>query len=94
VSVADRGAFDNLILLCVSCHTEIDKAPQQYSVEMVWRWKAEHRQKLERLFGVRVYANRASLRAAIEPILDANRGIWSGYGPDSDDSQDPDALEE
>jgi hypothetical protein len=31
------------------------------------------------------------LRAAIEPILDANRGIWSGYGPDRDDSQDPES---
>jgi hypothetical protein len=31
------------------------------------------------------------LRAAIEPIMDANRGIWSGYGPDSDDSENPES---
>lgn len=68
--VAERGAFENLILLCVLCHTEIDRAPKEYPAEMVRRWKAQHQQKLKRAFGVRVYPDRASVRSAIEPKLD------------------------
>jgi hypothetical protein len=88
---AQRGAFENLILLCLLCHREIDRAPSTYPDDMIRGWKEQHQQKLRRVFGVRVYEDRPSLRRAIEPILDENRSTWTDYGPDSDDSHNPES---
>src|ERR1700687_1051764 len=35
LSKEERGAFENLILLCSLCHTIIDKAPEVYSDRIV-----------------------------------------------------------
>ena len=29
-SAAEKGSYDNLILLCANCHTSIDKAPEDF----------------------------------------------------------------
>lgn len=42
MSDAERDAFDNLILLCPSCHDKIDKQQNTYTVERLHCIKADH----------------------------------------------------
>lgn len=38
----ERDCYKNLILLCPSCHTKIDKQPNAYPVELLQQYKTEH----------------------------------------------------
>jgi hypothetical protein len=79
-----RGEYENLILLCPSCHTLIDKAPDAYPDRVVRDWKLAHRARIMAAFGAVEYESRHAVRHAIEPILAANRSIFETYGPLND----------
>lgn len=81
---AERGSYDNLILLCANCHTTIDKAPEHYPDAMLKQWKLDRAERLAALFGIKALSSRAEVRAAIEPLLTANRVTFETYGPGSD----------
>lgn len=81
LSEAERGAFENLILLCATCHTIIDKAPNQYPDTTILGWKRDHATKLRSMFGVVRFDTRAEVRCAIEGQLRENRTIFYKYGP-------------
>ena len=66
---SERGAFNNLVLLCANCHTMVDKAPEAYPDVLILKWKRDHARKLAALFGVEEYESRAIARLAIEPFL-------------------------
>ncbi|MFO1344229.1 MAG: hypothetical protein U1F05_14070 [Burkholderiales bacterium] len=83
ITAAERGAFENLILLCSSCHTEIDKAPEDFPDTVVTGWKQLHAVKLASLFGAIEYSSRSEVRLAIEPALAENRAVFVDYGPDN-----------
>lgn len=38
----ERAASDNLLLLCKTCHTEIDQQPKKYSVSVLIKMREEH----------------------------------------------------
>ena len=76
-----RGAFENLVLLCANCHTMVDKAPDQFCDATMLGWKRDHAVKLQALFGVTKYSDRIAARAAIEPLLRENHTIFDQYGP-------------
>jgi HNH endonuclease len=80
---AERGSYDNLILLCANCHTTIDKAPADYPDTMIKQWKRDRSERLAHLFGVRAFLSRGDVLAAIEPLLTANRVTLETYGPAS-----------
>lgn len=40
------NSYDNLILLCPTCHTEIDKFPERYPSEKLHQIKAEHEKSI------------------------------------------------
>lgn len=80
LSKAERGAFENLILLCPLCHTEIDKAADQYPDEILTGWKFSHAKRLEVVFRDGC-DSRASLRMRVRPLLAENRTIFDEYGP-------------
>jgi hypothetical protein len=88
---AERGRYDNLILLCPTCHTIIDKAPDEYPDEMILRWKRQHGERIAALFGAIEYPSRIQAREAIEPALAENRLIFDKYGPDNDYRYDPES---
>ena len=44
----ERNCYHNLILLCPNCHTKIDKAPEEYPVEVLHRHKSQHELRLEK----------------------------------------------
>ncbi len=72
LSEEERGAFENLILLCSLCHTIIDKAPEVYSDLIIFGWKRTHADKLRSLFGVTCFRSRSEARAALEGPLREN----------------------
>jgi hypothetical protein len=87
----ERGAFENLILLCPSCHTIIDKAPEVYPDRVILGWKRTHAEKLRSLFGVTNYENRSDARAEVEGLLRENRQIFEDYGPHIEDAGNPES---
>lgn len=91
VTEADRGSYDNLILLCANCHTIIDKASVDFPINLIQEWKRKHSERIASLFGAIEFPNRASARKAIEPSLTENRAVFDQYSPDNDYSQDPES---
>jgi hypothetical protein len=89
---AQRGHYDNLILLCPTCHTTIDKAPDQFPDSLVTRWKRDHKQRIQHMFGAASYADRRLLRSRIESILVENRSVFDQYGPHLESMLDPESA--
>ena len=87
----ERGAFDNLVMLCANCHTMVDKAPEAFPDRVMLNWKREHANKLQGLFGAVKFSNRASIRQAVEPILAENHAIFKQYGPHIDAAYNPES---
>jgi hypothetical protein len=81
--------YANVILLCPTCHTTIDKNPDQFPIHLLHEWKAEHTQRIKTVFGVPVYKARADLRKEIKQLLRRNHQIFLTYGPHSETALDP-----
>lgn len=90
-SAAERGSYDNLILLCANCHTAIDKAPGDFPDTMIKEWKRKRVEKIASLFGAVAYADRAAARKAIEPALSENHAVFDLLNPDSDYRDNPES---
>ncbi|MDP2131136.1 MAG: hypothetical protein U1E13_03165 [Methylophilaceae bacterium] len=91
LSLDERGAFENLILLCVACHTIIDKAPNEYPDHLILNWKSSHAAKLIGLFGSVEYENRQNAYNAIESLMIENKSIFDGYGPRAEAAWNPES---
>lgn len=42
VSLEERNSYHNLILLCPTCHTEVDSNEEDWPVEKLYKHKSEH----------------------------------------------------
>lgn len=42
LTLAERNSYANLILLCPSCHTKVDKVPKDFPVERLHHLKVQH----------------------------------------------------
>lgn len=89
LSSAERNEYGNIILLCPTCHSIIDKNPQQFPVEMLRKWKRRHEEAIRHLFVVSVYKDRQALGKVITQLLRTNRTIYKQYGPHSSHAMDP-----
>lgn len=90
---ADRAKYENLILLCPSCHTEIDKAPESFPDTLIAEWKRSHRDTIKRALGVTKFSSRRELRAFVEPLLGRNRSIFDAFSPKHAYHENPEAEE-
>jgi hypothetical protein len=82
------NAYENLILLCPTHHTEVDKAPEgAFSVEILHQWKDAHEQRIRDSLSGKNYLTRAELFREIHLLLIDNYEIWHSYGPLSDEAQ-------
>jgi hypothetical protein len=88
---AERGAFENLIVLCANCHTMVDKAPDAFPDQTMLAWKREHAEKLRGLFGAVQFDSRAEARRVVEPLLAQNSAIFQNYGPHIDAARNPES---
>lgn len=91
LSKEERGAFENLVMLCANCHTMVDKAPDAFPDRMILGWKREHANKLQGLFGAVKFEERADARQAVEPLLAENLAIFKQYGPHIEAARNPES---
>jgi len=83
LALSDRDEYNNIILLCPTCHTKIDKNPDIYGVETLHNWKIDHEEKIKSSFHSPTYQNRAELRKVIQKLSVENKIIFNRYGPQS-----------
>lgn len=76
-----RDEYENIILLCPTCHSLIDKNPKQFPSITLRMWKAEHVRNVQQHFVVTIYQMRSELSDALQQILRSNRAIFDEYGP-------------
>jgi hypothetical protein len=88
---ADKGDFANLILLCPTCHTKIDKAEEEYPNTLIIEWKKKHSEKIRRIFNIKQYQTRDQARNAVVPLLTENKVIFDTYGPMTDARFNPES---
>jgi hypothetical protein len=91
LSEKERGAFDNLILLCPSCHTLIDKAEVDFPPHLLAAWKRDSKAQLAKIFGARPLATRDEVLGAIRPLLRENKAIFDEYNPNREYKDDPES---
>lgn len=84
---------ENLILLCPTCHTRIDKADLDYPADLLRAWKADHYARISDAFGIRRVDSRAEARAMIEQRLVDNKVIWATLGPEGEYRYDPESAQ-
>ncbi len=84
--LSERDVFDNIILLCPTCHTIIDKNPGLYPIDTIKKWKREHQQSIEDLFITPKFDTREKARKYLKPILMENKAIFDKFGPYSDNA--------
>jgi len=87
-----RSQYENLILLCPRCHTIIDKAEENYHVDLLLSWKRDHKQVIDDAFGARSYESRQGVRNVLEPLLSENLFIFQEYGPMTEERFNPEST--
>ena len=89
LAVEKRDEYQNIILLCPTCHTLADKNPEQFSAKTLHEWKRCHEEKIQYIFMVPIYDKRDSLRTIVHAMLRRNRAVFRQYGPHSEHSANP-----
>ena len=89
MELTERDEYENIILLCPSCHKLIDKSPLQFPVEVLLQWKSKHEELIANLFSVPEYTDRSLLARDVHKLLRLNKRIFLEYGPHSQHSSDP-----
>lgn len=77
----EADSFENLILLCPSCHTIVDKDPNAYSRGTMLGWKSNHLAALAHEQGIRSYDDRGQVRDALVAAMAENTAIWKEFAP-------------
>lgn len=91
ISKIKKGEFSNLILLCPTCHTKIDKAELEFPDSLIIEWKTTHSKKINSLFNIKQFENRQQVRQAILPIINENKTIFETYGPLTNERYNPES---
>lgn len=86
-----KGDFSNLILLCPTCHTQIDKAESEFPEKKIINWKETHSKKIKLLFNINKFDDRLSGRRVVFPLLNENKTIFETYGPLTDQRFNPES---
>ncbi len=71
------NSFENLVVLCPSCHTDFDKN-HAFSPEEVLSWKKIRSEEIERFFSKK-YAAFEELQKEVVPLLLENKSIYENY---------------
>lgn len=76
--------YSNLILLCPTHHTLVDKAPERrFPPALLLEWKADHEREIESALAAPAFSDRGSLNIFMRRVLTENRACWATYGPES-----------
>ncbi len=88
--IPEGGAntYDNLILLCPTHHTHIDKAPEgTYTVDMLHEWKKNHEAKISSVGKAVKLDSFMKLQKKVSRLLAKNKAIFDALGPLSEVAQ-------
>lgn len=81
--------YENLILLCPTHHTEVDKATSDvFPVKVLLQWKIEHEKEIQDSFQVAQFKTLKQLARAVKQLLIENKISWQQYGPDSNEARE------
>ena len=86
--LSDRDEFENLILLCPTCHTTIDKNPELFPKETILQWKKNHQESIKNLFDVPKFSSREEACQYLKPLLAENKYIFDTFGPFSKNAEE------
>ena len=73
----EDNSFENLIILCPTCHKKFDKAGF-INEDTIKRWKETRRKELKEFFRIR-FSSFDELKEKIVPILNENYNIYNSY---------------
>jgi hypothetical protein len=72
----------NIVLLCPTCHTTADKAPDAYPPSLLLAKKAARSAAVARVGGAPTFDTKQQARQAVENVLNRNNTIFRTFGPD------------
>lgn len=78
--------YDNLILLCPSCHKKIDRYPESFPPKVLLDWKTNHEKKVAAVLESPVFETLNDVAKHIKKLLIENRTAWENYGPESSEA--------
>ncbi|HSS31943.1 MAG TPA: HNH endonuclease [Solirubrobacterales bacterium] len=77
----ERDVYDNALLLCPNCHTQVDEFPNVFLLELLHQWKASREREIAEGTETPRYNERDGLLTELRRLLRENRAIWSTIGP-------------
>jgi hypothetical protein len=81
--------YENLILLCPTCHRHIDKSPDgTFTIEQLRQWKKDHESAIRAQFTNIIFDDLKALKGEVSKLLLENRLLWEELGPQSKSAQD------
>jgi len=83
VKPGERETFENLVLLCGTCHSIVDAAPEQFPVQLLARWKRDRERAVLDSAGLPRFTDRADLDQEVSGLLRENSAVHEIYGPDA-----------
>lgn len=81
--IGGNNTYENLVLLCPTCHTKADKAPTEFPIEMLLDWKAQHEAWVDSWAQADRMKSTPELMVFISSLLDENHHFFKSYGPKS-----------
>ena len=82
--VGENNKYENLILLCPTHHTQIDKAAVgTYPCSILQEWKKNHEEFVRKALATPPFSTRMEMAKFIQGLLVENRISWEKYGPES-----------
>jgi hypothetical protein len=85
-SEAQRNDYANLILLCPTDHTIIDKTENMatYTVNMLMNIKLQHERDVSDRFKKHQCGSKQEVARLVHPLLAQNHAVFKAYGPHSE----------
>lgn len=80
---AGDNRYENLILLCPTHHTEIDKAPEDFPATVIFGWKRQHEDGIAHALRAPVFTSVEQLFAFASTLLIENGECHRRHGPES-----------
>ncbi len=88
-SAVERDSYENLILLCPTHHTLIDKVENEakYTVKFLHEMKVEHETYISNRLGEEKFENVEQLKDKLFIYMSENHQAWKQYGPLSENAR-------
>jgi hypothetical protein len=83
---AERDDYTNLVLLCPTHHTEVDKPENVgiYSVVALLKLKADHEANVNGRLKKAKFANKSEVAVCVYPLMAENHTVFTNFGPHSE----------